>query len=122
MLVVVADSADEGSYVPPLQAAGYPLRIREPGWHQHRLFTGPTARSTCTSSPSVPPKSTGSSSSATSCGAARPTVTCTPPPNGGSPARNGKTCKATPPPSPTSSRRSSPAPIQCLINERLRDN
>src|SRR5512135_593584 len=41
MLVVVADSADEDSYVPPLQTAGYPLRIRELGWHQHRLFNGP---------------------------------------------------------------------------------
>ena len=41
MLVVVADSADEDSYVPPLQAAGYRLGIREPGWHQHRLFNGP---------------------------------------------------------------------------------
>src|SRR5512135_808704 len=110
MLVVVADSADEDSYVPPLQAAGYPLRIREPGWHQHRLFNGPDRQTTCMSSPSAPPESTGSSGFATSCGAARPTVTCTPPPNGGSPAGDGKTCKATPRPSPTSSRRSSPAP------------
>src|SRR5437016_2647546 len=36
MLLVVADSADEPSYVPALEAAGFVLRIREPGWHEHR--------------------------------------------------------------------------------------
>jgi GrpB-like predicted nucleotidyltransferase (UPF0157 family) len=41
MLLVVADSTNEESYVPPLHAAGYVLRIREPDWHQHRLFKGP---------------------------------------------------------------------------------
>jgi len=41
MLLAVADSADEPSYVPDLEAAGYALRIREPDWHQHRLFKGP---------------------------------------------------------------------------------
>ncbi len=41
ILLVVADSADEPSYVPALEAAGYVLRIREPEWHQHRLFKGP---------------------------------------------------------------------------------
>ena len=42
ILLVVADSADEPAYVPALEAAGYVLRIREPDWHQHRLFKGPT--------------------------------------------------------------------------------
>jgi GrpB-like predicted nucleotidyltransferase (UPF0157 family) len=42
ILLVVADSADESSYVPALEAAGYVLRIREPDWYQHRLFKGPT--------------------------------------------------------------------------------
>lgn len=37
--LVVADSADEESYVPSLEAAGYVLRIREPDWHEHRLFS-----------------------------------------------------------------------------------
>jgi len=41
LLLVVADSAEEPSYVPALEAAGYVLRIREPDWHQHRLFKGP---------------------------------------------------------------------------------
>jgi len=40
LLLVVADSADEPAYVPPMEAAGYPLRIREPDWHEHRLFKG----------------------------------------------------------------------------------
>lgn len=43
ILLVVADSADEASYVLALEVAGYVLRIREPDWHQHRLFKGPDA-------------------------------------------------------------------------------
>lgn len=39
ILLVVPDSADEPSYVPRLQAAGYVLRIREPEWFEHRLFS-----------------------------------------------------------------------------------
>ncbi len=41
ILLVVADSAEEPSYVPDMEAAGYVLRIREPEWHQHRMFKGP---------------------------------------------------------------------------------
>ncbi len=41
MLLVVADSADEPSYVPALEYAGYVLRIREPDWFEHRMFKGP---------------------------------------------------------------------------------
>ncbi len=40
ILLVVADSAHEPSYVPALEAVGYVLRIREPDWHEHRLFKG----------------------------------------------------------------------------------
>jgi GrpB-like predicted nucleotidyltransferase (UPF0157 family) len=41
MILAVADSADEPAYVPALESAGYVLHIREPEWHQHRLFKGP---------------------------------------------------------------------------------
>jgi GrpB-like predicted nucleotidyltransferase (UPF0157 family) len=41
LLLIVANSADEPSYVPNLEAAGYVLRIREPDWFEHRLFKGP---------------------------------------------------------------------------------
>ena len=41
ILMVVADPADEPSYVPPLEGAGYRLVIREPGWYQHRVLNGP---------------------------------------------------------------------------------
>ena len=41
ILLVVPDSSDEPSYVPPLEAAGYVLRIREPDWYEHRVFKGP---------------------------------------------------------------------------------
>jgi len=34
----VPGSADEPAYVPPLEAAGYVLRIREPEWLEHRLL------------------------------------------------------------------------------------
>ena len=40
ILLVVPDSSDEPSYAPALEAVGYRLRIREPDWHQHRLFKG----------------------------------------------------------------------------------
>ena len=41
IVLVVANSADESSYVPALEAAGYVLCIREPGWYEHRVFKGP---------------------------------------------------------------------------------
>jgi GrpB-like predicted nucleotidyltransferase (UPF0157 family) len=41
MLLVVTDSADEATYVPTLEAAGYVLRIRETNWYEHRMFKGP---------------------------------------------------------------------------------
>jgi GrpB-like predicted nucleotidyltransferase (UPF0157 family) len=41
IILAVADSADESAYVPAMESAGYVLRIREPEWHQHRLFKGP---------------------------------------------------------------------------------
>jgi GrpB-like predicted nucleotidyltransferase (UPF0157 family) len=43
IVLVVDDSAEEASYVPPLKAAGYVLRIREPDWYEHRVFKGPDA-------------------------------------------------------------------------------
>jgi|SRR5215211_4955056 len=36
--LVVADSADEPAYVPQLEAAGYVLHLREPGWGEHRML------------------------------------------------------------------------------------
>ena len=38
IVLAVADSADESSYVPPLEEQGFVLRIREPDWFEHRLF------------------------------------------------------------------------------------
>src|SRR4051794_23993204 len=37
----VADPAAEDAYVPALEAVGYALHIREPGWHEHRLLKPP---------------------------------------------------------------------------------
>jgi GrpB-like predicted nucleotidyltransferase (UPF0157 family) len=36
--LLVVDSSDEPAYVPALEALGYVLHIREPGWHEHRLL------------------------------------------------------------------------------------
>jgi len=38
--VTVADPADEAGYVRSLQDAGFVLTVREPWWHEHRLFRG----------------------------------------------------------------------------------
>ena len=41
IILEVPDSSDEPSYAADLEAAGYPLRIREPDWYEHRVFKGP---------------------------------------------------------------------------------
>jgi GrpB-like predicted nucleotidyltransferase (UPF0157 family) len=38
--LVVEDTTDEAAYVPPLEAIGYTLRIREPDWFEHRMLRG----------------------------------------------------------------------------------
>jgi len=42
MVLAVSNSADEPSYVPPLEARGFVLRIREPDWFKHRLLKPPS--------------------------------------------------------------------------------
>ena len=41
ILVVLEDCADEAAYLPSLVEVGYVLRVREPDWHQHRMFRTP---------------------------------------------------------------------------------
>lgn len=41
VLLVVEDSGDEASYLPALEGAGYVLRVREPDFHEHRMFRTP---------------------------------------------------------------------------------
>ncbi|MEU2123866.1 GrpB family protein [Nocardia niwae] len=38
ILLLVPEAADEAAYLPALEAAGYALRIRQPGWYQHRCL------------------------------------------------------------------------------------
>jgi GrpB-like predicted nucleotidyltransferase (UPF0157 family) len=38
--LTVADSADEPSYLPELEVAGFTLRVREPDWEEHRCLRG----------------------------------------------------------------------------------
>jgi GrpB-like predicted nucleotidyltransferase (UPF0157 family) len=40
IVLAVADPGDESAYVVDLEAAGYVLHLREPGWRQHRLLKG----------------------------------------------------------------------------------
>jgi GrpB-like predicted nucleotidyltransferase (UPF0157 family) len=40
ILLAVADSANEASYVPALTAQRYRLHLREPDWEQHRVMKG----------------------------------------------------------------------------------
>src|SRR5258707_1301210 len=40
-VLAVPNSADESSYVPPLEKQGFVLRIREPDWFEHRLLKAP---------------------------------------------------------------------------------
>ena len=41
MVLAVNDPAREADYAAALESAGYTLHIREPGWHDHRMFQGP---------------------------------------------------------------------------------
>lgn len=41
ILLVVADSASESEYLPRMEAAGFELRVREPDFHEHRMFRTP---------------------------------------------------------------------------------
>jgi GrpB-like predicted nucleotidyltransferase (UPF0157 family) len=41
ILLVVEDSGEEASYLPALEEAGYVLRVREPDFHEHRMFRTP---------------------------------------------------------------------------------
>jgi len=38
--LTVADSADEGAWLPDLEAAGFGLTVREPDWEEHRMVHG----------------------------------------------------------------------------------
>lgn len=44
LVLEVADSSDEGAYVPDLETAGYALRIREPSFFEHRMLRDPEER------------------------------------------------------------------------------
>lgn len=44
MVLAVADSSEETSYVKPLEEKGYTLRVREPDWYEHRLLKPPDVK------------------------------------------------------------------------------
>ena len=43
IVLAVAESADESAYVPALEGLGFVLKIREPGWFEHRLLKSSAA-------------------------------------------------------------------------------
>ena len=49
--LLVRDSTDEASYAPALQEAGYDFHLREPHWHEHRLFQQGAPRSAAAGEP-----------------------------------------------------------------------
>ena len=36
--LIVPDSGDEASWLPPLERAGFVLKVREPWWYEHRCL------------------------------------------------------------------------------------
>ena len=38
VVLVVPDPTDEAAYAPALEGVGYTFHLREPEWHEHRLF------------------------------------------------------------------------------------
>lgn len=112
IVLAVPDSADEPACVPPLDAAGYVLRIREPEWYGHRVFKGPdTNVNLHVFSAGCP---CGCSLSGTTSGATRATASCTSARSASSRSVTGSTSSTTPTPRRQSSRRSSPAPYERL--------
>ena len=98
------------AYVPPLEAAGYVLRIREPDWYEHRVFKGPDT------DVNLHIFSVGSSgdradarASATGCGPTTTSATSTSGRSVSWPPATGSTSRTTPTPRARSSRRSSRA-------------
>jgi nicotinate (nicotinamide) nucleotide adenylyltransferase len=41
IILAVPNSADEAAYIPRLERTGFVLRIREPGWFEHRMLKSP---------------------------------------------------------------------------------
>ncbi|MGH8892719.1 MAG: GrpB family protein, partial [Actinomycetes bacterium] len=41
LVLTVVDPTDEDTYVPPLEALGCHLHVREPEWHEHRMLKCP---------------------------------------------------------------------------------
>lgn len=39
IVLAVAASGDEPAYLPDLELIGFRLKLREPGWHEHRVLT-----------------------------------------------------------------------------------
>ena len=91
ILVVVQDSTDETAYLPPLEKAGYVLRVREPHWHEHRMFRTPERDVTSTSTPPAVPRFNATSASAIDSAPTPQTVSATSKQSVSSPRKTGRT-------------------------------
>lgn len=110
ILLVVADSADEETYAPALEAADYVLRVREPDWYEHRMFRGPDANVQVHVLSEGCPRSSACCCSGTAYGSTRPTVSSTSEGNVSWSGRSGSTSRTTRMPRATWSRGLSPGP------------
>ena len=110
IVLAVADSADESSYVPDLEAAGYVLVIREPDWYEHRVFKGPDTNVNLHIYTVGARRSTVTSSSVTGSGPTTTSATSTSGPSASSRPASGATSSTTRTRRRPSSRESSPGP------------
>ena len=115
ILLVVADSSDESAYVPILEHAGYSLRIREPNWHEHRMFKGPAADINLHVFLVAVRKSIAFYIFGTGCAAIAQIVIFTNKPNGTWQKKNGRMSRVTPMPRPRSFRQSLHERLQVVI-------
>jgi GrpB-like predicted nucleotidyltransferase (UPF0157 family) len=110
IVLEVPDAAEEATYLPAMQAAGYVLHLREPDWFQHRLLKGPDTDINLHVFSAHCPEPTGCCCFGTGFAATPAIGTCMSAPSGSWPHRPGGRCSSTPTPRPRSSARSWPGP------------
>ncbi len=91
IVLAVADSADEPSYIPPLEACGFALRFREPDWYQHACSSRTTFRPISMCSARGVRKPTACFPSGTVCAGMRMNASYMKSPNGNLQRRPGNT-------------------------------
>ena len=110
ILLALADSGDEGAYVPALTAQGYRLHLREPDWEQHRVMKGDAPLVNLHVFTIGSPEITRMLAFRDRCRTHPEELTLYAETKRALPVRSGATCSTTRTPRKRSSRRSSPEP------------